>query len=424
MTHFLEGELSYIYPEKVTFELNDNSKRQRYQQFLDYINEVFNWQDDIPLLDFLDIVDYKTFYTNSLPFDYSLPDGKIIQKGSKIIKAFKYFVQNDLLYTLQNQASELIQENKVEGYLTFSVHPLDFLSSSENTFNWRSCHALDGEYRAGNLSYLLDSSTMICFLQSGTDTKLPRFPQDVPWNNKRWRMLLFFDDKFQVMFAGRQYPFSSPGALDTVRKIFQEHLVEERYTWGLSKKPAWSNWHNDYLHEFNYSEHPEDDAYIEEDRYAIINHGIWDIHQIFKDAKDSKHFNDITRSSCYTKPYYMYEKQWCKQPTIEFHIGAAIPCLKCGNDIIKSNDTMLCPTCDVDSDRYTTCACCGTSMPSDAGYWVDNEYICDSCFISEVFQCEQCLEYHFTNQKHYIDETDSIVCEHCYEDYLLESRRT
>ena len=28
----------------------------------------------------------------------------------------------------------------------------DYLSLSENAFNWRSCHALDGEYRAGNLS--------------------------------------------------------------------------------------------------------------------------------------------------------------------------------------------------------------------------------------------------------------------------------
>ena len=42
----------------------------------------------------------------------------------------------------------------MEGYLYLSIHPLDYLSISETNHGWRSCHALDGEYRNGNLSYL------------------------------------------------------------------------------------------------------------------------------------------------------------------------------------------------------------------------------------------------------------------------------
>ena len=40
------------------------------------------------------------------------------------------------LYTLQNKASQIIQEDCVEGTVCFSVHPLDYLSISENIYNF------------------------------------------------------------------------------------------------------------------------------------------------------------------------------------------------------------------------------------------------------------------------------------------------
>jgi hypothetical protein len=55
----------------------------------------------------------------------------------KLAKAFKFFTDSKtVLYDLQNRASQIIQEDKVEGTLCLSVHPLDFLSSSMNTYNW------------------------------------------------------------------------------------------------------------------------------------------------------------------------------------------------------------------------------------------------------------------------------------------------
>lgn len=84
----------------------------------------------------------------------------------------------------------LIQEDKVTGILCLSIHPLDYLSLSENTYNWRSCHALDGEYRAGNLSYMMDNTTVVCYLKGEDEAELPHFPAEVKWNSKKWRMLL------------------------------------------------------------------------------------------------------------------------------------------------------------------------------------------------------------------------------------------
>ena len=47
----------------------------------------------------------------------------------------------------------ILQDVKVSGDLVLSVHPLDYLSISDNNHNWYSCHSLDGEYGAGNLGY-------------------------------------------------------------------------------------------------------------------------------------------------------------------------------------------------------------------------------------------------------------------------------
>ena len=139
--------------------------------------------------------------------------GIYVPEGAKIIKSFKHFEGNKRkLEEMQTAASRVIQADKIEGYIYFSVHPLDFLSLSENAHNWRSCHALDGEYRSGNLNYMVDSSTIVCYVKSKEDTILPRFPEDVPWNNKKWRVLLFLSDDGYSMMAGRQYPFFNRAA--------------------------------------------------------------------------------------------------------------------------------------------------------------------------------------------------------------------
>ena len=159
------------------------------------------------------------FFKNEVVDDYQLYDengnkSRLIKKGTKLIKTFKYFVEDEeLLHTLESRASQIIQENKVEGTLCFSVHPLDYLSISENDYNWRSCHALDGEYRAGNLSYMTDECTIICYLRGKKETKLPRFPESVKWNSKKWRVLFYISNNKEMVFAGKQYPFTSEGGM-------------------------------------------------------------------------------------------------------------------------------------------------------------------------------------------------------------------
>lgn len=417
---FLEGKISYTYPEKVRFELDEKSKEDKLTSFIEYISNLFSdWSH--PLVSFLEDLSFEEFYANTLLVDRIIHDKKIF-KNSKVIKSFKYFISDiSLLHDLQNKASELIQENKVEGYLTFSIHPLDFLSSSENTYNWRSCHALDGEYRAGNLSYMCDSSTMIVYLSSNEPAQLPHFPPSVPWNSKKWRVLLHFDTRLEVCFAGRQYPFFAQGGLEVVKQIFSNELAPyfvDMWNKTTSYRQKWAGWYNDYIDKYNRTNGEED--FVEEDRYIVLNHGIYDTYSIIHDAENSRHFNDVLRSSCYEKPYYMYKEYAYPVGDIDIEVGAPVLCLRCGERIIESQDTMMCIDCecefgDSDGEEYKSCDCCGTRFYWEDGSWVDDDLVCPHCRDTETFICEICGIRHYNSEKHWCNRLSSYICDSCYE---------
>jgi hypothetical protein len=256
---------------------------------------------------------------------------------------------------------------------------------------------------------------------TGEDVKLPHFPETVPWNNKKWRVLLHFNTDFDVVFAGRQYPFTSPGALEKMREVMLEYMFPKSVLpW--SDKPSWSHWHNDYIEDFNYSEYSEEDSVgIEEETYVVINGGIWNIHKIIKDAKNSKHFNDLIRSSCYTKPYYMFAKGWCRHHKLVFNIGAEITCLRCDEKTIDGYDSMMCPDCECqygnsDSDEYRTCECCGIRFYDANGYWVGDEYVCEHCYDTQCFVCDHCGETYYNSEKCWDEDSMQFLRSDCYYD--------
>jgi len=212
------GNLIYEVPEPITFALSQDGKDKGLTSFARMIEDEYDFSLLKGINEFFWLMESYEFYTNLTDKVYSIPyyddNGDLcevnIPKGMKVLKALKLFpVSEDLIKEIQQKASMVMQRDKVKGTLCFSVHPLDYLSISENTLNWRSCHALDGDYRTGNLNYMADSTTIVCYLKTDKSTILPHFPEDVPWNNKKWRVLLFLSNNRELLFAGRPYPFFS-----------------------------------------------------------------------------------------------------------------------------------------------------------------------------------------------------------------------
>lgn len=354
------------------------------------------------------------FWSNIVRKDYTI-NGIFIPRGMKLVKAFKYFEHDpEALDQLQTKASMLIQEDKVSGKLCFSVHPLDFLSASENDYNWRSCHALDGDYRTGNLSYITDSSTFMVYLKGHESARLPNFPADVPWNSKKWRCLFFLSDNWNVVFAGRQYPFMSADALDYLRPLIAKYLHND--------VSDWSVWHDEVINTFPFkpSIGPMDNGPCDmelKDEYVNINGTLYSKHELIKPGASSFYFNDLLDSTCY-KPYYMVHK-WKGSRGAKITIGGPAKCIVCGKDDCCSTASMFCKECELEygnlsyDDEVTYCTCCGNRMFIDDAFMVEGQAICEACHSEYVGQCEHCHQVLFKDHLRYNRRTHQNLCFWC-----------
>lgn len=418
------GGLIYEWPIPVEFTLDDMQKKQRAMEFASTVSDTFN---NPTLAEFID-ENLDTFFENKV----SKSLGENIPQGMKLLKAFKFFEPNKTaLRNIQDMASQIIQENKIKGTLCFSVHPLDFLSSSENTYNWRSCHALDGEYRAGNLSYMVDNSTFMVYLKGADNQFLYGFG-GVQWNSKKWRMLIHSNETDDIMFAGRQYPFSSKSGIDTVLNIYNNLIITERKnSFGSAK---FGSWRADYIDSYvPYDATDMNDTISLAGKYLVYANQLIEINQIVRDGQNALNYNDVLRSTCYRYPYYTIFNPYgynsvdyiLKHPVI---IGAEVPCLHCGQELISNPETMRCDDCELEfgteeNDVYSTCDCCGARIYIDDAISVgdDGDLICDSCFHSHAFVCDCCGGVFYEEEKVFVpdkndEENGQWYCRGCYED--------
>lgn len=410
------GGLIYEVPQTVNFELSEREKTKKVNNFIEYVEDVYKLYD---LARFLNI-ERAGFFSNTIIQQYPLSSTEVISKGMKLVKAFKYFIEDsDVLNLIQSEASRIIQENKVEGTLCFSVHPLDFLSLSENACNWRSCHALDGDYRTGNLSYMCDSSTIICYLKSKTDKNdsiLPSFPSDVKWNSKKWRVLFFINKNKSCIFAGRQYPFTCENSLNIVSKYLDKPL-------NIDFVFDWSYWHNDQLSSYIYKEYPEDNfPATSENRIVFIDREFFILEDLIRNNSELQ-FNDLLKSNYYT-PYYCWNRRRKYPELIEpIYVGSNPICPICGKHILEDPSIMCCESC-LRSQRGKNivgeCDLCHRTLYEDSQYNIlyydiggESGKICQSCIETETQICEICEERFLTHEGVYSNIKNSVICPTC-----------
>lgn len=423
MKHF-NNNLIYESDEIIHFELDSDAKNEKFENFKDNIADLTDRHPSsvihYAILNFLDFLSAQEFYNNKTETEWTYDTDFKIPKGMKIVKALKFFITNEeILKDVQTEASMLIQENVISGKFCMSVHPLDFLSVSENACNWRSCHALDGSYRVGNLNYMLDDSTIICYLKTDNATKLPRFPEDVSWNSKKWRMLLFFSNDRNMIYAGRQYPFFTFQGLDVVKNFLKkQHLGK------------FSTWHDGFIQKCVDS----DGSAFHVPPMVPVGDTAISPNVLIQDGNLTYHYNDLLRSTCYTARYAYRLDDWFfsdgtgeTNKNTRFHIGKPCYCLSCGKDYIQNSDVMLCPDCKKkwgyrseddddydDEDDMIECCECGNSIWPEDAYFLpySNISICETCFRNlrndgSIIKCNRCNVYDFSA---YIEKSEDGKC--------------
>lgn len=318
------GQLTVQSKEPITFSL---TPQERDELFEDFITDVCKYYND-EIMEYL-YLNEEGFFDNIVVNNNG---DKRIKVGSKLSKSLKVFFNpltlsgQEGLRRLQDLASIYIQRNKIQGYLCLSVHPIDFLTASENNSKWDSCFRLNGAYKTGSLVYLLDSSTVIAYVQSVFDANLDNVP--FKWNNKKWRAWLHFDTLRNIVLSDKHYPFECKGIIDTIAREF------------LSKDGFDTQFYNDC--HLNVSGLDEDD-FVRTFQIPTINEPIDLDDKIYTNSEHC--FYDLIDSLSYQTPFYCYKPKVKLNEMPTWILGNEVECLCCGKHYIDDSESFVCGKC-------------------------------------------------------------------------------
>ena len=112
-----------------------------------------------------------------------------------------------------NKHSEILNDKKIHCTLTISIHPLDFLTMSDNGQGWESCMSWknDGCYHQGTVEMMNSNCVFCCYLHNPSNPwnfsneNDAHQGEDWEWNNKKYRVLVYATK--DIVVTGKSYPF-------------------------------------------------------------------------------------------------------------------------------------------------------------------------------------------------------------------------
>ena len=284
--------------------------------------------------------------------------------------------------------SQVLNEKTIKGTMCLSIHPLDYLTMSDNDCGWTSCMTWKekGDYRQGTVEMMNSRYVVIAYLKSSTDMSI----EPGHWNSKRWRELFVVDENLIAGIKG--YPYWNRGLEKFVLNWIKE-LLESNLDWN-------------YLPEIYH--------------YDAQSYDI-------KDYKDSSLINFGLRMTT----GYMYNDFYTDHniyisPNLTnnyvFNYSGESECMKCG-DIYRECEEycVLDPCCD----DVELCDDCGCVLNEDETYNIDGMTICYDCYANYVEECNICHNEHFYNNMYSVcleynnkiyRNYRVIICEDCFHD--------
>lgn len=288
-------------------------------------------------------------YRGRSSFKIELPNGEImaIQNGMKPLKALAklnkvyHFCDEESFEEFRIFHSQILNQKKLSGDLTISIHPLDYMTMSDNWCGWRSCMSWENEgcYRMGTVEMMNSPIVVVAYLTADKDMKI----KNLPWNSKKWRQLFIVND--ELIASIKSYPYEN----DTLTKEVIYFLNE------LAKK----NWDGCNYHTEKLLDYENESGY-------------------YFDFQTDYMYNDFGTTTHYIALKDLDQKEY------DINYSGTTECMCCGGEIYHDDydeddaDTLCCNNCS----GHVHCFYCSDriDLDRDGYYYLDGNLVCRSCY--------------------------------------------
>lgn len=311
-------------------------------------------------------------------FELPLPNGKELKiiHGCKIMKQLSKIAAAYNLPCFEEfriAHSMVLNQRNLTGELCLSIHPLDYITMSDNNCGWDSCMSWEqsGDYRMGTVEMMNSPCVVVAYLKSEHDFDV----SGIQWNSKRWRELFVVTEDVIVGILG--YPYHNDG------------LVDECISW---LKTLAQN--------ANYGEYTDNIYTIEQNHRAFIKE---------LDQSVRFDFNTNCMYNDFRDEHRCYISKTAEEYT-EIYYSGPTECMFCGDLIEYSHDAnmLICDECD-GSER---CSCCGNRCSGDYRVILENdEVVCRDCYDEHYCECAltgEMMHYHNMTPIHLALTKDNV----------------
>lgn len=292
---------------------------------------------------------------------WELPNGRIldIPHGCKPIKILAKIAQAYDIEGFEDfriTHSMIVGKGTTRGTLCLSIHPLDYMTMSDNDYDWESCMNWreGGQYRMGTVEMMNSPYVIVAYLKG---EKPFRFYHDT-WSNKKWRNLVIVNNELISTIKG--YPFQSNELNIAVIKWIQELAAKNwdiKYPYGVDNLSVDG--------ESFYAPCDEDDSDVTKRIKFKTN--------VMYNDFGNGNFISIRFNDYNTKTNIMY--------------SGVTECMCCGRalegiDYDLEDSCFVIGTCCMD---VCECEHCGSHIGADdERYEVDGETVCEYCYENET----------------------------------------
>ena len=264
--------------------------------------------------------------------------------------------------------SMVLNQKKLTGNMCISIHPLDYMTMSDNESDWSSCMSWEdyGCYRQGTVEMMNSPCVIVAYLTSSDEMNMPG---GYSWNNKKWRQL--FIVKPELITNIKAYPYRNDELTKFVLGWLKDIAVANHLGEYTEQVASYNAYHEYQIAEFN-------------NRPIIIDPMTYHMYNDFSDNQ------------------WAYFGKEIPAGTFRFYYSGESECMSCGstNCDFDGEGSLVGTCCE---ERYY-CDCCGEYYSSDEDFVeLDGQWVCSYCAENNG------MEDSFTGELHH---EDNMKCVH------------